>query len=81
MLLKNKTINRDFEMKFRKTMWKELQYANVKATCVGEFGRMTHKESFWSFFNEGKRVGPIYKTKDLLLSDMKRYAKENWGLE
>lgn len=28
----------------------------------------------------GKAVGPQYRTKTELLSDLERYARENWGL-
>lgn len=55
-------------MKMSKTLWPELEFSRVDRTC-------------WSFFNEGHRVGPLYPTKTLLLADMRRYAKESWGLE
>jgi len=59
-----------------KTKFPELQYEHVKAYNV----TLKRQESFWRFSNEGAHVGPIYPTKEALLHDLDRYARDNWGL-
>ena len=50
-----------------KTMWKDLEFTKIEEGC-------------WMFLNEGHQVGPQYPTRELLIRDMPRYAKESWGL-
>lgn len=63
-------------MKTYQTKWSELQFTHIKAYNV------THKrmESFWTFLNEGHRVGKAYPTREMLIADMPRYAADAWGL-
>ncbi len=68
-------------MKLHQTKWSELQYGKVEGyqVCYSISGK-PRKVSDWRFFNEDHVVGGIYPTKEALLADMERYARESWGL-
>ena len=52
-----------------KTMWPELVFQRI-----GNDWRFVATDGY-------AVVGEIYPTKELLLADMRRYAKETWNLE
>jgi hypothetical protein len=54
--------------KVYQTMWSELQFTKIEPGC-------------WMFLNEGHQVGRQYPTREMLIMDMARYAKDSWGLE
>jgi hypothetical protein len=54
----------------------------IHRTRFAELGYEHVARGLWRFvdMNGQAHVGPQYPTKDALLSDLTRYASDNWGL-
>lgn len=63
-------------MRVYQTKWPELQFAHITGYNV----TLKRNESFWQFLNENRQVGLHYPTRETLIADMARYAKESWNL-
>ena len=59
------------------------KYNPIHKTLWPELGFTKHLPGIWRFVDmeTGSSVGPYYPSKQLLLADMRDYAKRNYGLE
>lgn len=59
-----------------------IKLADPRPTRYPQLGYRQDFHDSWRFVDTetGASVGPQYKTKEEMFSDLDRYARENWGL-